>query len=230
MLKIFAIIMMTVDHADRIIYMQKYQFLTILGRFAFPLFAFMIARNGLYTRHPRKYIALLFLFGVISQPVYAFALNHPLLNPLNVLFTLGLGLLAVQAWLNGYWWTLPFIIAAGWFVDYGMEGVAVIPVIAFTIDSLRTRGVKHPLTLLGAAGALTLASFINAAGYVPYVMAAFALGFLTLIPALDAFEKRMRWPGFRLFFYAYYPGHLALLAFIAWLLHGGVVPAQAVIP
>lgn len=217
MLKIFAIIMMTVDHADRIIFVQKYQLLIIMGRFAFPLFAFMIARNGLYTRSPGKYIALLFLFGLISQPIYAFALEHPLLDPLNVLFTLGLGLLAVQAWLQGYWWALPFIIGAGWFVDYNMEGVAVMPVIAFTIQSLRMRGAGHPLTLLGGAGVLALASCINSWAYVPYVIVAFTLGFLTLIPSIDAFEKRLSWPGFRLFFYAYYPLHLALLAFFAWL-------------
>lgn len=220
MLKIIAILMMTVDHADRILFDERYQLLTIMGRFAFPLFAFMIARNGLYTRNPGKYISLLFLFGLISQPIYAFALGHPWLDPLNVLFTLGLGLLAVQVWLRGYWWALPFIIGAGWFVDYNMEGVAVMLVIAFTIHSLRTRGAGHPLTLCGGAGVIALASCINTWNYVPYVIAAFALGFLTLIPVIDTFEKRLRWAGFRLFFYAYYPTHLAVLALIARLLHG----------
>lgn len=218
MLKILAIIMMTVDHADRIIFDEKYQLFTIMGRFAFPLFAFLIARNGLYTRYPTRYITLLFLFGFISQPVYAYALEHPLFDPLNVLFTLGLGLLAVQAWLQGYWWALPFIIAAGWFVDYDMEGVAVMPVIAFTIHSLHNRGATHLLTVLGGVGVIILACFINTWKYVPFAIAAFALGFLSLMPSIDAVEKRLRWPGFRLFFYAYYPSHLALLAFIAWLL------------
>lgn len=218
MLKILAIIMMTVDHADRILFLEKYQLFTVMGRFAFPLFAFMVARNGLYTRYPGKYIGLLFLFGAISQPIYAYALNHPWLEPLNVLFTLGLGLLAVRAWMQGYWWTLPLIIAPAWFVDYGMEGVAVMPVIAFTIHSLNQRGIRHAFTLSGFAVVIGISFLINAPSYAPYVIAAFTLGFITLIPQIDAIERRLSWPSFRIFFYCFYPGHLALLAFIAWLL------------
>jgi hypothetical protein len=214
MLKILAIVLMTVDHADRIIFDQQYEILTILGRFAFPLFAFMIARNALYTSKPGNYIGMLFLFGIISQPVFAFALDHPLLDPLNVLFTLGLGVLAIQALRQGIWWALPFIIGAGWFVDYSIEGVAVMPVIAFTIHSLRTRGIEHPLTLLGSTGVLALACCINSWSYVPYVIVAFLIGFLTLLPNVETFERRLQWKRFKLFFYAYYPGHLALLTWV----------------
>ena len=219
MLKIIAILMMTVDHANRILFMKEYQLLTVMGRLAFPLFAFMIARNGLYTRNPVKYVSLLFLFGIASQPIYAWALNHDWLQPLNVLFTLGLGLLAVRAWLAGYWWALPLIIASGWFVDYGMEGVAVMPVIAFTILSINKRGFWHPLTMLGFSLLIALSFHINASDYAPSVIAAMALGFLTLLPRFDAIESKLRWPGFRLFFYGFYPCHLILLALIAHRLH-----------
>lgn len=218
MLKIIAILMMTADHANRILFMNEYHLLTAMGRFAFPLFAFMIARNGLYTRNSAKYIGLLFLFGVLSQPIYAWALNHEWLQPLNVLFTLGLGLLAVRAWLAGYWWALPLIIASGWFVDYGMEGVAVMPVIAFIIQSINKRGFWHLLTILGFGILIALSYRINASSYAANVIAAFALGFMTLLPQLDAVEKKLRWPNFRLFFYGFYPCHLILLALIShWL-------------
>ena len=219
MLKIIAIIMMTVDHANRILFMKEYDLLTVMGRFAFPLFAFMIARNGLYTRNPAKYIGLLFLFGVVSQPIYAWALNHDWLQPLNVLFTLGLGLCAVRAWLAGYWWLLPLIIALGWFVDYGVEGVAITPVIAFIIHSINQRGFLHAQTVLGFGLLIALSFRINAISYAPIVIGAFALGYLTLLPQLDAIEKKLRWPRFRLFFYGFYPGHLILLALIAHWLH-----------
>lgn len=222
MLKIIAIIMMTADHADRILFMEKYPLLTIMGRFAFPLFAFMIARNALHTRNAYRYIGLLFLFGLVSQPIYALALNHDWLQPLNVLFTLGLGLLAVQTMVRGQWWALALTIAAGWFVDYGMEGVALIPAIAYTIQSIHQRGLEHYQTLSGFALVLGLACLINTWNYVPFVIAALALGFMTLLPQLDRIERQLRWPGFRLFFYCYYPGHLALLAILAWLL--GITP------
>ena len=231
MLKIFALLVMTIDHADRILLDHSVEIMTVIGRLAFPLFAFMIARNGIYTSNARKYLMLLVLFGVLSQPIYQWALAHESFwDPLNVLFTLALGLLGVRAWLAGYWWTLPAIIAAGYFVEYRMEGVALLPAVAFTVYSIRNRGVKHPLTWLGGLTVVVLSGFINTGGYTlddvlsnqyaPVVIAAFALGFLTLLPAVEEFEKRFRWPGFRLFFYAYYPGHLALLGLIGLLFLG----------
>lgn len=225
MLKIFALLVMTIDHADRVLFDHSYHWMTVIGRFAFPLFAFMIARNSLYTSNAKRYIFLLLLFGVLSQPIYFWALEHASFwDPLNVLFTLALGVLAVRAWVNGYWWSLPFIIAAGWFVEYRMEGVAVMLAVAFTVDSIRNRGLMNPLTLGGGLLIILLSCFINTGGYgiddmltnsyAKWVMAAFALGFITLAPRIEEFEKRFRWPGFRIFFYAYYPGHLATLGLL----------------
>lgn len=225
MLKIFALLVMTIDHADRVLFDHSYHWMTVIGRFAFPLFAFMIARNGLYTSNAKRYLFLLVLFGLLSQPIYFWALHHESFwDPLNVLFTLALGLLAVRAWLAGYWWSLPFIIAAGWFVEYRMEGVAVMLAVAFTVHSIRERGLGNPVTWLGGLFVVLLSSFINTGGYMPadmltnnyakWVILAFALGFITLMPSIEEFEKRFRWPGFRLFFYAYYPGHLATLGLI----------------
>ena len=234
MLKIFALLVMTIDHADRILLDHSVHWMTVLGRFAFPLFAFMIARNGLYTSNAKQYLKLLILFGVLSQPIYWWALDHDSFwDPLNVLFTLALGLLGVRAWLNGNWWALPFIVAAGWFVEYRFEGVAVMIAIGFTVDSIRNRGLAHPLTIVGGALIALLSCLINTGGYMPsdmltndyapWVITAFALGFITLAPRIEEFEKQFRWPGFRMFFYAYYPGHLAVLGLVALIIFGADV-------
>lgn len=193
MLKIFALLVMTIDQADRILFDQTNQWMTILGRFAFPLFAFMIARKDLYTSNARRYLILLALFGVLGQPIYYWALDHDgLLDPLNVLVTLALGLLAVRAWLQRVWWALPLIIAAGWFVEYGPEGVALMLLCGMTVYTLRERGLVHPLTLAGGALIVVLSTLINTAGYLPedmltnsyapWVISAFALGFVTMAP------------------------------------------------
>ncbi len=157
-----------------------------------------MANIGLYTSNAKQYLKLLVLFGVLSQPIY--------------------------------WWALPFIVAAGWFVEYGMEGVAVMIAIGYTVASIRDRDLAHPLTLLGGLVIIWLACYINTGGYglsdmlgndyAPWVILAFALGFITLHPPIEEFEKRFRWPGFRLFFYAYYPGHLATLGLIGLLIFG----------
>lgn len=226
MVKLFAILVMTLDHADRILFGEAAPWATVLGRFAFPLFAFMVARNALYTRNPRRYAGLLLLFGIISQPVYVWALEHESFwNPLNVLFTLLLGLLAVRAWMARRYWALPLLLAAGWWVEYRVEGVALMLAVGIAVHSIRASGLWHRTTLSALLAIGVLAFFLNQASYlpaevidnrfVPWVLLAFAIGFASLHPRLDAAERRLTWPGFRLFFYAYYPGHLLALGLVA---------------
>lgn len=230
MLKLFAILVMTIDHADRVLLDAyfDYEFLTVIGRFAYPVFAFMIARNAMYTRNPRRYLMLLVGFGALSQPIYWWALDHASFwDPLNVMFTLALGVLSVRAWLAGprFWPALPFIIAAGHFVEYRMEGVALMLAIAFTTYHLRERGWRHWQTLIGAASLIALSFFLNISSYAPgkvlhnpygpWVVFALLICFATLLPRVEQFETRFRWPGLRLFFYAYYPSHLAILGSLA---------------
>ncbi|MAA73126.1 MAG: hypothetical protein CMN28_00275 [Salinisphaeraceae bacterium] len=236
MLKLLAILIMTVDHADRILLdrlSSDYHVLTVIGRFAFPIFAFMIARNSLYTSNPRQYVKLLLIFGVVSQPIYWWALGHESFwDPLNVLFTLALGVLCVRAWLAGprYWLALPVLIGLGWFVEYRMEGVALMLMIGMTVHNIRHRGVLHPYVITGAVVMAGLAYFLNFTSYNPqsvlyneyakWVMLALALCFMTLHPKMEALESRFRFTGGKLFFYAYYPGHLAVLGLLALLLFG----------
>lgn len=122
-LKIIAVIAMTIDHAHNIIgqngFMTLFPFLTrhtsyilmrlmySIGRIAFPLFAFMIAEGASKTRSMPKYIGRLGLFAVISEPFFYF--SHWRSNPTiggffenllrhnfeNVFFTLALGAAAI---------------------------------------------------------------------------------------------------------------------------------------
>lgn len=227
MLKLIALLIMTIDHTDRILVDKlagEFHFLTVIGRFAFPIFAFMIARNSLYTRNPGEYVKLLLVFGVLSQFIYWWALDHgSFWAPMNVLFTLALGVMSVRAWMAGpKWWpALPVLIGLGWFCEYNMEGVALMLVIAMTVHNIRHVGLTHPWTLLGAATMVALSYLLNISSYDPaivignqygpWVVTALALCFLSLLPPVEAFERNFRFSGGRLFFYAYYPGHLAML-------------------
>jgi hypothetical protein len=56
--------------------------------------------------------------------------------------------------------------------------------------------------------------------YAKWVMLALALCFMTLHPKMEALESRFRFTGGKLFFYAYYPGHLTVLGLLALLLFG----------
>ena len=69
-----------------------------LGRMAFPLFAFLLVEGALHTHNRKRYGALLLLFAIISEiPWNLIYSNHWLYPSQNVLFTLFLGLVAIDA-------------------------------------------------------------------------------------------------------------------------------------
>ena len=72
MLKIIALVSMTVDHIGFFL-MPKVTVLRIIGRLAMPIFAFMIAEGCFYTRSRKKYFLNVFFIGILCQTVIYFA-------------------------------------------------------------------------------------------------------------------------------------------------------------
>ena len=75
LLKLIAMVAMLIDHAGKIIFPQL-SFMRVIGRLAFPLYAYCIAVGCVYTRNPLKYLSRIVLLALISQPIYALALRH----------------------------------------------------------------------------------------------------------------------------------------------------------
>ena len=73
-LKIIAIISMLVDHVGEALFPDVY-ILRVIGRFAFPIFAYMIAEGCRYTRNRAKYIGQVAALGIVCQLVYFFAMG-----------------------------------------------------------------------------------------------------------------------------------------------------------
>ncbi len=71
-LKIIAALSMLIDHTGLILFPQ-YKILRIIGRLAFPIYAYCIAEGFRYTRSRLKYFLKIFLLGVFCQIVYSFA-------------------------------------------------------------------------------------------------------------------------------------------------------------
>lgn len=93
-IKIIAIISMTIDHVNDIFYKQTA--LNVIGRIAFPLFCFQIVVGYSKTRNLLKYILRLVVFAIITQvPYYFFMKEIGAGFSLNVLCTLVLGLIAI---------------------------------------------------------------------------------------------------------------------------------------
>ena len=93
-LKVIGIITMLLDHIGIAFY--DHSFFRIIGRLAFPIFAFQSIVAYEHTRNKKKYLFKLLIFGIISQiPFYLMknSVNHPFL--INVMFTILLGLISI---------------------------------------------------------------------------------------------------------------------------------------
>lgn len=75
LLRLIACICMFIDHAGKMLFPQL-TWMRLIGRLAFPLFAYGIAVGAAMTKHPQPYITRVAALALVSQPLYAVALGH----------------------------------------------------------------------------------------------------------------------------------------------------------
>lgn len=206
-LKLIAIVSMTVDHVGAIL-LPTMGWLRIIGRVAFPLFAFQLAVGYLHTRNLTRYALRLAVWGLIAQPIYIIAFGVRLWT-LNIFATLLLGLLAIWGWDHHRWWAVALALSLAaiqlWLPDvgpdYGLYGI-LLCLVSFVLFRNREQlaighGILHVL-----AGLMFWPSQVYAVASLPFILWPPRLH-LRRLPEL---------------FYAYYPVHLALLVLIRRLL------------
>ena len=229
-LKYIAAITMLIDHAGLLLFPRHIIF-RIIGRLAFPIFAFMIAEGCRYTRNKLKYFLSVFLLGFTCQVVY-FLYDGSL--DMCILITFSLSILIIYA-LQDFkrvffspdksWYEktlsgaifLVTVVSAYFFnkllpVDYGFLGI-MVPVFA---SVLHPSGENTPRILQKfdkiyfhvAAMALALVVLSWRTSWVQWY-SLLALPFLLLYTG-----KRGR-ANTKYFFYIFYPVHLAALELIS---------------
>ena len=216
-LKLIAALSMTIDHAGLLLFPQ-YPVLRILGRLAFPIFAFMIAEGCKYTHSRRRYFGNIFALAVLCQSVY-YLVDGSLY--LSILFTFSLSILTIFALqdfrreptlLRG---AVFFGAVAGVYVlnrifsiDYGFWG-CMVPVFAALPQNTKW---DTPVVSTGLLGVGLVFLGLHFGGNQMFALAA--------IPLLLCYNgKRGKWK-LKSFFYIFYPAHLVILQLIAWLVRG----------
>ena len=215
MLKIIAAITMVLDHTA-VMFFPRAQLLRLIGRLAFPIFAFMIAEGCRYTRNRVKYFLQIFTLAVVCQLVYYIFSGSMYLS---VLFTFSLSILTIYA-LNALKenptparWLMLGAVVAGVFwlnevyeIDYGfwgcMAGVFAALPANTQFDQLENR------VSCFAVGLLILATATNTLQY----------GALLAVPLLQLYNGQRGKRKMKYFFYIFYPVHLAVLQGLAMLL------------
>ena len=216
-LKLIAAFAMLLDHAGILLF-PRVRLLRILGRLAYPIFAFMIAQGCHYTRNKLRYFLMVFGLGAVCQRVYYFASGD---TYLNILLTFSLSILLIyvgqalyrqQDWLRRFGLSMLFAVAFAavygvtrlMTVDYGFWGV-MTPVLV-SLAQIRKWPRWAEMLLLGA-GLLFLAADLGGIQH-------FALLSIPLLLLYNG--QRGKW-NLKYFFYIFYPVHLAVLQGIAWL-------------
>ena len=224
-LKIIALVFMFIDHAGKMCFPNIPE-MRILGRIAFPIYAWCMIVGFHYTRSVPKYLLRILITGLVSQPLYMIALNHTWKQP-NIFLTLFLGLCALwgireKKYLSQIWAPAAAMAAAILAsADYGWRGVLLF-IILYAVQESRPGiaavmvsyflfwgssysitkslfGLPINMDALPAVLSQPLSAFLRMETY-----ALLALPFI-LIP----FKKDLklpRWVG-----YALYPAHLAAL-------------------
>ena len=107
------------------------EILNVVGRIAFPIFAFTLSEGYVHTRSLKKYLLRLFIFAVsIQMPSVLLGYNYPM----NIFFTLFLGLLSIYIFSLKKISIILKIILIGFILffsqkfklDYGMYGILLI--------------------------------------------------------------------------------------------------------
>ena len=101
-LKIIALASMLMDHTAVVFAQQVPPWFRVVGRLAFPIFAYLVAEGFRHTRNPNKYLIRLAVFALLSQPFFGWALlgaatpwQVSFIRGTNIFYTLLLGGLAI---------------------------------------------------------------------------------------------------------------------------------------
>lgn len=217
-LKIIACISMFMDHIGYIIF-HKASFFNLIGRFAFPIFAFQISEGYSHTKDIKKYTIRLLIFALIAQ--IPFALFHSILAKgfaLNVLFTLLLGLLSIICYEKISNKILSFLcvlflafIAQITHTDYGAFGVIIV--FLFHVFKSNKLWMNFSFTF---AVILKYAYSIYTYGfhYMYVLLALFTILSLVFINLYNGKQgKKIKY-----LLYIFYPAHLLLLYFLFFII------------
>lgn len=212
---------MLIDHIGAILFPEQIV-LRIIGRIAFPIFAFLIVEGYFHTRDLKKYLLRLGLFAIISEMPFDIAFHFVKViefQSQNVFFTLFIALLAIAIY-DKYKELHPIVAVSAVILlailnevihaDYGIMGVMIIFVF------YKFKGKHFSLF----SWLLVINLIVIGLNMQLHQMTLWSVISLFEVVALIVIFKCNGKKGFslRYLFYVFYPGHLLLLHLISTLM------------
>lgn len=223
-LKLIALVAMTLDHIGNVLFPGEHLFLRYIGRMAFPIFAFLIATHLTHNENFKKYILRLLPFAIItSLIIIPFEISYDKPFKLNILWTFLISICGVYSFkcikkenlpkiiaYFFYFMTFLFMYCLSLISDYYFNGVCFILVLYIYLKT------KKVIPLLGV---LFLSFLLNTKGYANHpteVITMSCIGFLTTLFLLtlkfNKPQRRFLKPWWLV--YCYFPLHLVILYMI----------------
>ena len=216
-LKLIAIVTMTIDHVGMMLF-PNILLLRIIGRLAFPIFAYMIAEGCVYTKNRKKYLLTVSVFAAVCQTVYIVAMQSVYMC---ILVTFALSIVLIYALDNAVkrktafaWILFACTFIATFFIayvvprkfnlrDFGFDGDFVgilVPVFIYLGKNKRQK-------LALAALALSIVSYSY--GFIQWYC-------LLSVPLLALYNGERGKAKMKYLFYFYYPLHLVAINFLSY--------------
>lgn len=213
-IKLIACLTMLVDHICMVFFPHHLSagiLRQTVGRIAFPLFAFLLCQGFIYTKNRKKYCLNLLISALISEVFFDLLFYNKLFywRYQNVIFTLLIALILLmllERTSGKLFLQLPLIVvfcaaSALLFTDYGLYGVLACVIYYYT---------RHLEPWQSCA-----------LSCIPLILRYGTVGALLAVPVLIPYKKtggRFSTP-VKYAFYAFYPGHLAVLYAVSRILH-----------
>lgn len=221
-IKLIAAVSMLIDHVGYFLFPTVTVF-RIIGRLAFPIFAFFVAEGCRYTKNRLRYWGKIGVCAVAFQVVtilsvggFGAPISFDVIFsvPLNIFFTFAVAILICYLFdfvkskkIGGF---LLFLLVLFAFYalsryvefDYGFVGM-LVPLSVFVFEEKWSRFLCFSLTLL----ALSATSGWN----VQYFC-------LLAVPILSFYGGHYGSKKYKYWFYVFYPAHLILIYFVGFLL------------
>lgn len=247
-IKWIAIISMLIDHTAAVLVTYSpplfwgiglNEAMRLVGRMAFPIFAYGIAQGCVYTHDARRYLGRLLLFAVLSEVPYQLALNQPIpphFNTTNVFFTLFAGAACCEivkfcrkkqkGWVAVFPVVVIVLLCEGQHTDYGGFGVlfVLLPYLFFENKTARLIALGSVTAFFyvvvssfhGFSYPLAWADNLSQFWYMvrQTLFALMGVGLVALYNDTPG-SRKGKW-----FFYIFYPAHLTVLFLLDYVLNG----------
>ena len=194
--------------------LARFSFLNLIGRIAFPIFAFQAVQGYLHTKNLKAHLLKLFLFACIAQIPFMLFLSTftTSIFVLNIFFTFLLGMFALFLYDKTKYKIVGFLLVilvsiVGEFlpVDYGAFGILLL----FCFYFFRNKKIPMTICTILLCFAKYVPNFLMTPSLFSHYLfcAIFTCCSLLFILAYNQKEG----PKAKYFFYIFYPLHLFLL-------------------